>query len=151
MKRLLGGIALALTITAGIPAAIGNAGPTDHKVRAEGKDTFGLKFDMKGKLKEGLSSGQVLFETNSFGDQEGEVKCVFVDRRRAVLTGPLTDPPNGITDFVVVLRDRHRDGKGKRDKIATFMTGPKDCTTVGGEEPFKGSAEPIKKDKISVK
>ncbi len=146
--RKLAAVLLSLAIALCLPAAGGVAGTPEHKIVAKGKADSGNAFEINAKVKNGVSSGDVLFETTSFGTKEGEADCVFVDHRRAVITGEFS---NSDGNYVVLLRDRRRNGKGKKDLYSAWITGPHDCATAGSEEPFAGSETPIKKGDISVR
>jgi hypothetical protein len=151
MKGGAASILVGLAIVVGLPAATGNAGPVDHKAIGAGKDHAGLKFDFKAKLKNGVPQGHVFFETFSFGDPEGDVVCISVDRRLAFLSGPITSTPvSGLDEFLLVLRDRRRDGKGKRDEFAAWMSNlPYDCSDPLVQDDHR-TEEPIKKGDISI-
>jgi hypothetical protein len=147
------GVTLALAVVAGMPASIGNAGTPDHKVTGKGRDSQELKFEFKAKLKEGIPSGHVFFETFSFGDPEGDVDCVNVERHFAAISGVITTPPvSSLTHFLLIMRDRRRDGDGKRDLYVSWMrNGPFDCNDPEELDNLGGdSLMPIKKGDLSV-
>ncbi len=122
-------------------ALIGLGGPASAsqgavvpKVRGEGTDTFGLDFYFKAK-NHANASGEVGFETNSFGDFTGDVDCLDIKRRKAGISGELDNPNQGagLTHFMIVMKDVHRKGSDPPDQIATWLrNGPFDCNT----EPY---------------
>lgn len=110
------------------PTALGDQ--TTPRANGEGVDAYGLEFDFHAH--NALNPhGHAFFETNSFGDGEGDVDCLAVQgRRHAALSGEFDTPlAGGLTHFMVIANDR-RARRG--DRVTTWLrNGPFDCATDG--------------------
>ena len=127
-NRVLATLAALAVAAIAAPTALGDQ--TTPRANGEGVDAYGLEFDFHAH--NALNPhGHAFFETNSFGDGEGEVDCLAVQGRRlAALSGELGTPlAGGLTHFMVIANDR-RARRG--DRVTTWLrNGPFDCATDG--------------------
>ena len=145
-------IALLTLFALGLLPAV--AGAHNFPVHGEGKDTYGLEFSFRAKGSPTSASGQVFFETNSFGDFDGTVDCLYTVGPLAALSGSLDNPntTSGLTHFMFVVEDKGATKPHKRpkDEIVTWLrNGPFDCKTeLAGS--LADARKRIKKGEITV-
>jgi hypothetical protein len=146
--------AIALVVALAFCAGNGSASASASdvaKARGEGTDFYGLDFYFRAK-DPADPSGDAMFETTSFGDFDGEVDCLNVKRRRAALSGPLENPNEGagLTHFMIVMKDHHREAGDPPDVITTWLrNGPFDCETEGFGS-FDDDVKPISEGRLRV-
>jgi hypothetical protein len=152
-RRWIAASGVLLGVVAGgalaLPGAA-TAGPVTPKAFGKGVDTFRLAFAFKAK-DPGSAHGHAFFETNSFGDQEGDVDCLEMRRHKAALSGLLDTPTSGLTHFMLIVKDRNFRHPHRRDLFVSWLrTGSFDCHTEGFGDTFDESMKKIRKGNIFV-
>jgi hypothetical protein len=128
MLRPVISIGLLGLVTLGLlPAAVD---AHDFPVRGSGTYGNGLAFSLQATRSPANTSGHVAFETNSFGDPEGTVDCLFTKERRAALSGTIDNPTSDLTHFLIFAWDKGEPKRHRRpkDEPAVWLrNGPFDC------------------------
>jgi hypothetical protein len=145
VTRVICGVATAVAAVLLVGASPAAATATVPKAVGEGKDAFRLAFEFKAK-DPAAPHGRAFFETNSFGDQAGDVDCLATKGRRAALSGELDAPASGLTHFMIIAQDRHK----RRDRVVTWLrNGPFDCAAEISDD-LADSLKKIKRGSIRV-
>ena len=130
MPRSIAALALLVVLlgTAALPASVA-AG--QHTVRGFGKDSQGQEFRLRADGTPSQAAGRVLFGFGVAGPQRGTVDCLWVEGRRAALTGTLDAPVGGSSSFKLVVKDDPKDTRRPRDLFyVSLSSAPVDCSTA---------------------
>ena len=129
MNRLLSGLLLLLVLGAGsVPAAVEAA---EHTARGTGRahqDGFSYAFRFRAEGSPSAATGQASIDAGPEGVVTGTVDCLFVEGRRAVLSGVVDSPPQSAPYFAIAVKDDPRNTDRPRDRTALkFSLGPIPC------------------------
>ena len=133
VNRLLNGLLLLLVLgAAAVPAAVEAA---EHTARGAGRAhengiPYAFRFRAEGSPK--AATGRLEIDAGAEGVVESSVDCLFVDGRRAVLTGTVDAQLNLIPYFAIAVKDVGKDTDRPRDRILLeFSTEPIPCQNPG--------------------
>ena len=129
VKRLLNGLLLLLVLgAAAVPTAVEAA---EHTARGAGRAhengiPYAFRFRAAGSPK--AATGRLVIDAGPEGVIEGTVDRLFVDGRRAILTGTVDSQLNLIPYFAIAVKDIGKDTDQPRDRILVeFSTDPIPC------------------------
>ncbi len=149
MTRSIFAVALLLALI-GVGSLPASVAAGQHTARGSGRDNNGDPFRIRAEGKPSQASGRVSFGDFGVaaGSQHGTVDCLWVDGRRAVLSGVLDAPVGGLPYFFIVVKDDPKDTTRPRDLFFGALVGGRvDCATA--YEPLPRTAR-IKRGDITV-
>ena len=128
-NKLLSCVLLLLVLgAAAVPAAVT---ATQHSARGAGwahQDGLTYAFRFRAEGAPNAATGQIALNSKADGALEGTVDCLFVDGRRAVLTGVVDSPLTLLPYFAIAVKDIGKDTDRPRDRILLqFDTQPIPC------------------------
>ena len=127
-KRIIYALLLLVLGAAAIPAA---GGAAEHSARGAGRAQhqgapYAFRFRAEGSPS--AATGQIAIDAGPEGVVTGTVDCLFVEGRRAVLSGVVDSPPQSAPYFAIAVKDDPRKTDRPRDRIALkFSLEPIPC------------------------
>jgi hypothetical protein len=126
VNKLLGCGLLLVLLAASAPL-----GAASHTARGTGKDSQGGAFHFRAEGTPSLASGEASFVWSTEGTLAGQVDCLWVQGRRAVLSGVLDPPPPSVPYFAIMVKDNAKGAKPPKDLFyVQRSSGPYDCATA---------------------
>ena len=127
-KSLAGSLVIVLIGIVALPASIDAA---HHSARGNGKDSQGGAFHFRAEGTPSQASGEASFIWSTEGALSGQVDCLWVEGRKAVLSGALDPAPTSGPYFAILVKDNAKGAKPPRDLFyVQRSSNPYNCATA---------------------